>query len=95
MSDSELKDKINELTRENQMLKENIQSLHNLLGYEICEYFNKTCSLKQTTQKYYFENVKHCYETLIEFNDDSYLMKKAIDFKECYKEIFGRDYKRK
>jgi hypothetical protein len=95
MSDSELKDKINELTRENQMLKENIQNLHNLLGYEICEYFNKTCSLKQTTQKYYFENVKHCYETLIEFNDDSYLMKKATDFKECYKEIFGRDYKRK
>jgi len=95
MCDSELHEKINQLTRENQMLKENIQNLHNLLAYEICEYFNKTGSLKQTTQKYYFENVKHCYETLIEFNDDSYLMKKATDFKECYKEIFGRDYKRK
>jgi hypothetical protein len=95
MSDFELTNKINELNKENQLLRENIQNLHNLLGYEICEYFNKTSSLKLTTKKYYFNNVKHCYDTLIEFNDDTYLMKKATDFKECYKEIFGRDYKRK
>ncbi len=88
----EFNSEITELTKENQKLKENIKNLHNLLGYDICEYFNKTCSLKQTAKKYYFESEKHCYETLIEFNDASYLIDKAIDFKECHKEIFGPDY---
>jgi hypothetical protein len=95
MNNSELNDKISELTKENQKLKENVEKLHNFLGYEICEYFNKTCSIKLTTKKYYFDNVKNCYDTLIEFNADTYLMEKAIDFKECYKEIFGREYMRK
>jgi hypothetical protein len=95
MNNTELTDKIYKLTKENEKLKENVKNLHNLLGYEICEYFNKTCSIKQTTRKYYFDNVKHCYDTLIEFNDDTYVMEKANDFKECYKEIFGHDCKNK
>ena len=91
MNESELKRKINELNKENNVLRENIQNLHNLLAYDICQYFNKHNSLKKTTKQFYFENVKQCYETLIEFNDDSYLIEKAIDFVECYKEIFGCD----
>ena len=94
MTDSVLKNKINELNKENELLKENIQNLHNLLGYEICEYFNKTKSLKKTAEKYYFQNIKHCYDTLINFNDDDYLMKNAIDFVECHREIFGCEYKK-
>jgi hypothetical protein len=47
MNESELKSKINELNKENNVLRENIQNLHNLLAYDICQYFNKCNSLKK------------------------------------------------
>lgn len=94
MNESEFKSKIDELNKENNVLRENIQNLHNLLAYDICQYFNKCNSLKKTANKFYFENVKQCYETLIEFNDDSYLLEKAVDFIECYKDIFSKEYRK-
>lgn len=94
MNKSELEDKIEKLNIENEILRENIQNLHNLLGYEICLYFNKTNSIKKTREKFYFISIKHCYDTLVDFNDDNYLVKKAIDFLECYQEIFGEEYKK-
>lgn len=87
-----LKNKIIQITKENEKLKINIQNLHDLLGYEICEYFKKCGSLKNTTKHFYFNNVEECYYALVEYFGCYNTLQSANDFIECYKEIFGKEY---
>ena len=87
-----LKDKIDIITKENERLKRSIQKLQDSLGYEICEYFNDCFSLKKTTEKFIFDDISDCYHALVEYYGCSDPLESAIDYKEYYKDIFGRDY---
>lgn len=86
----QLKHKINELIKENKELKMKLQGLQDTFDIKIVEYFNNCRSLKQTTEYFYFENVRECYKALLEYYGSSYHpLQTAIDYNECYKEIFG------
>jgi hypothetical protein len=87
-----LKDKLDTIMKENKQLKRNIQNLQDLMGCVICEYFNDWFSLKKTTELFYFDNVSDCYHALVEYYGASDPAESAIDYKECYKDIFGRTY---
>lgn len=80
------------LNNEIKKLKNNIQKLQDDQGLEICEYFNRCNSIKKTTDKYCFENVNDCYEALKEYFGCSDPLQSACDYRECYKEIFDREY---
>lgn len=85
-----LNEQVDKLNRENTKLKETISNLYNLMGYDICQYFYRTNSIRKTAQQFYFNSIKDCYNTLIDFNDDEYVVNKANDFSECLEEIFGK-----
>jgi len=87
-----LKDKLDTIIKENNQLKRNIQNLQDSMGYEICEYFNHCSSLKKTTEHFYFDNIGDCYHALVEYYGASDPLQSAIDYKEYYKDIFGRTY---
>ena len=94
MSDIELlNNQVDKLNRENAKLKETINNLYNLMGYDICQYFYRTNSIRKTAQQFYFNSIKECYATLVDFNDDEYVVNKANDFLECHEEIFGSNKK--
>lgn len=80
------------LNNEISKLKKYIQKLQDDQGYEICEYFYKCNSIKDTTSKYCFEDIRDCYGALVEYNGCSDSIQDASDYIECYKEIFGREY---
>lgn len=83
---------IEELKLSNKKLKRNIQKLQNEAGLEICDYFHDCNSIRKTTEKYYFEDVRDCYEALVDYNGCSDPLYDADDFRDCYKEIFGKEY---
>jgi hypothetical protein len=87
-----LKEKYYKILTENEQLKNNIINLQDLFGREICEYFEKCNSLIETTKKFFFSNELDCYEALLEYYGSSEPLEYAKDFKQCYKDIFGRDY---
>jgi hypothetical protein len=87
-----LQNKITEVLLENMKLKQNIQQLQDLFGYEICKYFEKTNNLGKTMAYFYFETVHECYDALVEYYGCSDPIQHADDYKDCYKEIFGREY---
>jgi hypothetical protein len=80
------------LSKENRKLKKNIQKLQNELGLEICEFFHNCNSIRETAEIYYFEDVRDCYEALVDYNGCSDPLYDADDFRDCYKEIFDREY---
>jgi len=88
-----LKEKYDKILKENEQLKNNIINLQDIFGREICEYFEKCNSLIETTKKFYFSNELDCYEALLEYYGSSEPLEYANDYKQCYKDIFGRDYK--
>lgn len=85
-------DKFAVVEEENTRLKEKIQKLHDLFGLTIIEYFNECNSLRQTADYFYFEDVRDAYYSLRSYFDCSDPAKGADDYKECYKEIFGKEY---
>jgi hypothetical protein len=87
-----LKEKYYKILTENEQLKNNIINLQDLFGREICEYFEKCNSLIETTKKFFFSNELDCYEALLEYYGSSEPLEYAKDYKQCYKDIFGRDY---
>jgi DNA-binding transcriptional regulator WhiA len=87
-----LQKEIFEVLQENKKLKNQIQQLQDLFGYEICKYFEKTNNIRKTTAYFYYENVNDCYEALVEYYGCSDPLQDADDYKECHKEIFGREY---
>ena len=50
-----IKNKCDELTKENNKLISKINNLRDIQGYEICEFFFDCNSLKITAEKYYFK----------------------------------------
>ena len=87
-----LKEKYDKILKENEQLKNNIINLQDIFGREICEYFEKCNSLIETTKKFFFSNELDCYEALLEYYGSSEPLEYAKDYKQCYKDIFGRDY---
>jgi len=87
-----LQKEIFEVLQENKKFKKQIQQLQDLFALEICEYFNETHNIRETMEHFYFENVNDCYEALVEYNGCSDPLQDADDYKDCYKEIFGREY---
>lgn len=83
-----LKNQINELAKENKRLKTNIQRLQDLFGYEICKYFNKCNSIKDTADHFYFESVNECYHALVEYYGCTDPLVKASDYNLYFNEIF-------
>lgn len=74
-------------------LKQNIEQLQDLFGYEINEYFFDCNSLLNTTEHFFFESVKDCYDALLSYNGCSDPMQEADDYQRCYQDIFGEEYK--
>lgn len=89
---NELKMSNKNLIKENRKLKKNIQKLQNEFGLEICEFFHNCNSIRETAEIYYFEDVRDCYEALVDYNGCSDPLYDAHDFRDCYKEIFDREY---
>jgi predicted nuclease with TOPRIM domain len=87
-----LQKKISELLQENNKFKKQIQQLQDLFALEICEYFNESNNIRETMEHFCFENVNDCYQALVEYNGCSDPLQDADDYKDCYKEIFGREY---
>lgn len=96
-----LHEKIAELTRINIELKLKLQhiqdtfnfkTIQNIFSIQICEYFNTHNSLKKTTEKFYFNNVRECYQSLVEYYGCSDSLQYAYDYDKYYNEIFGNEY---
>jgi hypothetical protein len=77
-----LKNKIDELTKQNKLLEENLRSLQDNQGYEICEYFNECNSLKQTADYFLYDDIVDCGNALMDFNGCSDSIQGAKDYKE-------------
>ncbi len=88
------------LKEENKNLKETIVQLknyisetHNVMYHEINEYFFDCNSIRNTTERFFFEDVRDCYDALLAYNGCSDPIQSADDYKLCHKEIFGYEYK--
>jgi hypothetical protein len=77
------------LNNEIRRLRKNIQKIQDIQGLEICEYFSTCKSIRETCDKFCFQDIEECYESLKEYFGCSDPLQKANDFEECYKEIFG------
>ena len=69
---------------ENQNLKSNISALHNLFSHDITQFFIKSNSITKTSNKFFFDDIKDCFLTLIDFFDGIDSIKKATDFNQCF-----------
>lgn len=87
-----LQNKITEVLEENKKLKRQIQQLQDLFGYEICKYFEKTNNIRKTMAYFYFETASDCYEALVDYYGCNDPLQEADDYKDCYNDIFGREY---
>ena len=86
---NQLQNKLDAIIKENDKLKINIQKLQDLMSSEICKYFDKVLSLKKTTEHFYFENIRDCYQALLEYYGCSDPIESAIDYEDYYSDIFG------
>ena len=77
-----IKNKCDELTKENNKLMSKINNLRDIQGYEICEFFFDCNSLKITAEKYSYDDIVECGYDLIEFQGCSDVIKCAEDYKE-------------
>ena len=87
-----LQERIDLLIQKNDQLKKHISSLQELLGSDICKFFEICNSIKQTKKRFCYETVRECYGDLVYFYGSTDLLQNADDYKECYKQIFGMDY---
>jgi hypothetical protein len=85
-------DKFAVVDEENTRLKLKLEKLHDLFGLTIVEYFNECNSLRKTTEYFFFQDVRDTYYSLRSYFDCSDPVQGADDYKECYKEIFGKEY---
>lgn len=75
------------LINENNMLRETITKLRDHFGYEICEFFQNCNSLEETTKTFYFENIRQCYLTLVNFYDGYDIVNQAVDYEKYKNEL--------
>ena len=86
-----LKNKCDELEKQNRYLEKKLRTLQDNQGYEICKYYNKCRSLKQTCDFFLYEDIVDCGYALIEFNGCSDSISDAIDYKEFRSLAYGDD----
>jgi hypothetical protein len=86
-----LKNKYDELTKQNKILEGKLRTLQDNQGYEICEYFNQCNSLQQTADHFLYENIVDCGYALIDFNGCSESIDSATDYKEFRLLAYGKD----
>lgn len=77
-----IKNKCDELTKENNKLISKINNLRDIQGYEISEFFFACNSLKITAEKYFYDDIVECGYDLIEFQGCTDVIKCAEDYKE-------------
>lgn len=87
-----LQEKIDLLIQQNDQLKKHISSLQELLGSDICKFFERSLSIRETKKRFCYENVRECYGDLVYFYGCADPIQDATDYNECYKDIFGIDY---
>jgi hypothetical protein len=87
-----LQERIDLLIQKNDQLKKHISSLQELLGSDICKFFEICNSIKQTKKRFCYENVRECYGDLVYFYGCTDPIQDATDYKDCYKDIFGVNY---
>ena len=82
-----LKNKCDELTKENKKLISKINNLRDIQAYEISEFFFACNSLKITAEKYFYDDIVECGYDLIEFQGCTDVIQCAEDYKEyCHLE---------
>ena len=86
-----IKNKCNELTKENNKLISKINNLRDIQGYEICEFFFACNSLKITAEKYFYDDIVECGYDLIEFQGCTDVIKCAEDYKEYCRLEYDED----
>ncbi len=87
----ELQGNIDLLTQENKQLKKDISSLQALLSSDICKFFERCQSIQETRKRFCYETICECYHDLLYFYGCSEPLEVANDFKQCYKDVFGKD----
>lgn len=92
--ESILRERLDLVIQDNIKLKKQISSLQELLGSNICKFFEISKSIKQTRKRFCYETVRECYGDLVYFYGSTDSIQLADDYIECYKEIFGKDYPR-
>ena len=89
---SSYKDTIDILKQENNNLKQHISSLQELLGSDICKFFERCQSIRKTRKRFCYETISECYKDLVYFYGCSDPLEDAEDYKECFKEIFEKEH---
>jgi hypothetical protein len=87
-----LRERLDLLIQENEKLKKHISSLQELLSTNICKFFEMSKSIKQTRKRFCYDSVRECYGDLVYFYGCTEPVQEADDYKECYKDIFGKEY---
>jgi hypothetical protein len=86
-----LKNKCDELTKENNKLISKINNLRDIQGYEISGFFFDCNSLKITAEKYFYNDIVECGYDLIEFQGCTDVIQCADDYKEYCRLEYDED----
>ena len=86
-----IKNKCDELTKENNKLISKINNLRDIQGYEISEFFFACNSLKITAEKYFYDDIVECGYDLIEFQGCTDVIQCAEDYKEYCRLEYDED----
>ena len=86
-----LKEKCDALTKENTDFKKRLNTLQDNFAYEICEYFNRCNSIKQTAEHCGYKDIVNCGEDLVYFQQCSDYIQSADDYKEYRLLAYGEE----
>ena len=89
---NELKNLYYTSLEKNNVLKNHIYDLRNLLCSDICKYFEFTNSIHDTKKRFCYDNYYDCYIDLCYFYGSDQHVRHANDFKQYYEDIFGKPY---
>lgn len=86
-----IKNKCDELTKENKKLISKINYIRDEQGYEISEFFFDCNSLKITAEKYYYDDIVECGGDIIHFQGCPDAIQCAKDYKEYCRLVYDED----
>jgi hypothetical protein len=91
LQNATLKQKCEELTKENDDLHFRLNLIQDNFGYEICEYFNSCNSIKETAEHCGYKDIVECGDDLVYFQQCSDYIQSADDYKEYYLLSYGKE----
>jgi hypothetical protein len=91
LQNAALKEKCNELTKQNENIKKRLNTIQDNFGYEICEYFNRCDSIKETAEYCGYEDIVECGDDLVYFQQCSDYIQSATDYKEYRLLSYGKE----